>query len=159
MNQLAFKDPDQALSQFLAYVDDIASKQKEGWTPPRVAAIKQTAVDAYDDSVSIFRGSQAETDLFWQQLKENMPATINAATNNNPTSMAKINSFMAVLDAGSFAAQGETQTQGLNLVGNLLQSQAEDIAAESKATKAKFDKWLPLGVAVFGIVLAIRLTR
>ena len=158
MNQLAFKDPDQALSQFLAYVDDIASKQ-EGWTPPRVAAIKQTAVDAYDDSVSIFRGSQAETDLFWQQLKEDMPDTINAATDNTPTSMAKIKSFMAVLDAGSFAAQGETQNQGLNLVGNLLQSQAEDIAKESKKSKEKFDKWIPLGVAVFGIVLAIRLTR
>ena len=158
MNQLAFKDPDEALNQFLAYVDEMAAK-KEGWTPERVAAIKETANEAYEDSVSVFRGSQAETDLFWLQLKEEMPNTINQATNNNPSSMAKINSFYALLGAGSIAANAETQNSGINLVGNVLQSQLEDVAKESKETKEKFDKWIPLGVIAFGVILAYRLTK
>ena len=158
MNQLAFKDPDQALSQFNFYVDDIASK-RTGWTAPRVAAIKQTADDAYNDSVSIFRGSQTETDMFWAQLRDTMADTINEATNNTPSEMERINGFMATIGAGAIAADAETQTSGLNLVGNLLQEQAEEIAKESKETKKKFDKWLPLGILAFGIVLALRIGK
>ena len=158
MNQLAFKNPDEALKQFLAYVDDIASKKK-GWTATRVAAIKETATNSYNDAVSIFRGSQEETDLFWAQLRAEMPDTINEATNNNPSQMENINSFLAVIGASSIAAQGESANQGLELVGNLLQDQAEQIAKGSQDTKKQFDKYLPLGIGIFALVLAFRLTK
>ena len=151
LNQSAFKNPEEALKQFKAYL--INFQIEKGWARDLISLLENYADQTYSSVKSLFSSDQTETSDFWKNVSRGSIDIINAYTANDPGSLPSYNQFVAFLSSASGTSFAESQSSGVSGVANVVAEQMEDFAEEIKEATSTGKKILPFlvigGTALF----------
>ena len=142
MNQSAFTDPAQAVSQYQDYLLDMQNMQN--WPSQLVIQLVEYSDIVYEDAVAWWRTASDEAAYFWAEIQQKTPGIIEDFYGFRPsnTELSNYDGYLATIGSAESAAESESSFYG-DVVSEHIEDTAADAAKTGKSGLEKIEKWAP----------------